>query len=85
MRERRGRDDELCSGPGKLTEALGVGLDLNGAPIDAPPFEIREPIGPTRRAGPRRPAHRDHQGRRAALALLRGGKPLRVGRAEAGA
>ena len=42
MRERRGRDEvrELCSGPGKLTEALDVGLDLNGAPIDAPPFEI---------------------------------------------
>ena len=43
MRERRGRDEvrELCSGPGKLTEALGVGLDLNGAAIDAPPFEIQ--------------------------------------------
>lgn len=51
MRERRGREDdgrvdELCSGPGKLTEALGVGLDLNGAPITESPFELREPAGP---------------------------------------
>jgi DNA-3-methyladenine glycosylase len=52
MRERRGRNararpsatrlglEELCSGPGKLTEALGVGLSLNGADLDDPPFEI---------------------------------------------
>ena len=42
MRERRGREeiDELCSGPGKLTEALGVGLSLNGADLLAPPFEL---------------------------------------------
>jgi DNA-3-methyladenine glycosylase len=42
MRERRGRDEvaELCSGPGKLTEALGVGLGLNGADLAEPPFEI---------------------------------------------
>jgi DNA-3-methyladenine glycosylase len=42
MRERRGREEaaELCSGPGKLTEALGVGLSLNGAHLLAPPFEI---------------------------------------------
>ncbi len=46
MRERRGRPDELCSGPGKLTEALAVGLDLNGAAVTAPPFELREPDGP---------------------------------------
>jgi DNA-3-methyladenine glycosylase len=45
MRERRGTDDvtQLCSGPGKLTQALGVGLDLNGADLDAPPFEVRPP------------------------------------------
>jgi DNA-3-methyladenine glycosylase len=44
MRERRGRDpvEDLCSGPGKLTEALGVGLKLNGADLLEPPFEIRE-------------------------------------------
>jgi DNA-3-methyladenine glycosylase len=40
MRERRGRraDVELCSGPGKLTEALGVGLDSNGADLTSDPF-----------------------------------------------
>jgi DNA-3-methyladenine glycosylase len=37
--------DQLCSGPGKLTEALGVGLALNGAPLDEPPFEIRPRAG----------------------------------------
>jgi DNA-3-methyladenine glycosylase len=42
MRRRRGRDAprDLCSGPGKLTEALGIGLDLDGAPICEPPFEV---------------------------------------------
>jgi DNA-3-methyladenine glycosylase len=47
MRERRSRDQisELCSGPGKLTEALGVGLELNGADLFAPPFELRAPAG----------------------------------------
>ena len=42
MRERRGREPvaDLCSGPGKLTEALGIGLESNGAPLDQPPFEI---------------------------------------------
>lgn len=34
---------QLCSGPGKLTEALGIGLELNGASLVAPPFELREP------------------------------------------
>jgi DNA-3-methyladenine glycosylase len=47
MRARRGLDDEhlLCSGPGKLTQALGVGLDLNGRSLLRPPFEVR-PAGP---------------------------------------
>ena len=42
MRERRGRDEleELCSGPGKLTQALGVGLELNGAELTESPFEV---------------------------------------------
>jgi len=40
MRARRpGRaEEELCSGPGKLTEALGVGLEANGADLGADPF-----------------------------------------------
>jgi DNA-3-methyladenine glycosylase len=44
MRQRRGRDElaELCSGPGKLTEALGVGLDLNGADLLGSPIELRD-------------------------------------------
>jgi DNA-3-methyladenine glycosylase len=43
MRRRRGRDSlrDLCSGPGKLTEALGIGLGANGAPICELPFELR--------------------------------------------
>ena len=43
MRRRRGRSDptELCSGPGKLTQALGIGLDVNGSSLLAPPFELR--------------------------------------------
>ena len=47
MRARRGVEDErlLCSGPGRLTEALGVGLGLNGAPLGEPPFEIRPTAG----------------------------------------
>ena len=45
MRERRARNEprELCSGPGKLTEALAIGLDLNGDPLSAPPFELHPP------------------------------------------
>ncbi|HEU4943991.1 MAG TPA: DNA-3-methyladenine glycosylase [Solirubrobacterales bacterium] len=43
MRERRGErpDSDLCSGPGKLTEALGIGLDANGADLGTAPFELR--------------------------------------------
>jgi DNA-3-methyladenine glycosylase len=44
MRERRGRDEieQLCSGPGKLSEALDVGLSLNGSDLFRPPFELSE-------------------------------------------
>jgi DNA-3-methyladenine glycosylase len=47
MTARRGRADrrDLCSGPGKLTEALGVGLGLNGSSLAAPPFELRSRRG----------------------------------------
>ena len=42
MRARRGRDrlEDLCSGPGKLTQALGVELDLNGTSLVTGPIRI---------------------------------------------
>jgi DNA-3-methyladenine glycosylase len=42
MRERRGvtRDEELCNGPGKLTQALGIGLSLNGTSLEDGPIAI---------------------------------------------
>lgn len=42
MRERRGleRVEELCSGPGKLTQALGIGLSLNGSSLVGGPIEL---------------------------------------------
>ena len=45
MRERRGleRFEELCSGPGKLTQALGIGLDLNGTSLLEGPIEVLPP------------------------------------------
>jgi DNA-3-methyladenine glycosylase len=40
MRDRRGleRLEALCSGPGKLTQALGIRLDLNGSDLAAGPI-----------------------------------------------
>jgi DNA-3-methyladenine glycosylase len=45
MRERRGtqRLEDLCSGPGKLTQALGIALELNGSDLTAGPVRIDEP------------------------------------------
>jgi DNA-3-methyladenine glycosylase len=42
MRARRAvaRDEELCSGPGKLTQALGIGLLLNGTSLLDGPIRI---------------------------------------------
>jgi DNA-3-methyladenine glycosylase len=42
MRERRGleRVEDLCNGPGKLTQALGIWLDLNGTPLSGGPIEL---------------------------------------------
>ncbi|HVZ53405.1 MAG TPA: DNA-3-methyladenine glycosylase [Pseudolabrys sp.] len=43
MRRRRGVEEAraLCSGPGKLCEALGVTIKHNGLALDRPPFELR--------------------------------------------
>jgi DNA-3-methyladenine glycosylase len=43
MRRRRGMSEPraLCSGPGKLCEALGVTIKHNGLPLDRAPFELR--------------------------------------------
>ncbi len=43
MRRRRGVDDVrlLCSGPGKLCQALGVTIAHNALALDRPPFELR--------------------------------------------
>jgi DNA-3-methyladenine glycosylase len=45
MRERRGleRREDLCSGPGKLTQALGIELDLNGTDLAGGPITIEPP------------------------------------------
>jgi DNA-3-methyladenine glycosylase len=47
MRRRRGLDEEraLCSGPGKLCEALAVTQKHNGLPLDRTPFELRARCG----------------------------------------
>jgi DNA-3-methyladenine glycosylase len=43
MRRRRGVDDPrlLCSGPGKLCQALAVTREHDGLRLDRPPFELR--------------------------------------------
>ena len=43
MRRRRGLQDSraLCSGPGKLTQALGITDEHNGLPLDAPPIALQ--------------------------------------------
>lgn len=42
MRRRRHRQDvhSLCSGPGKLTEALGITIAHNALPLDRPPIAL---------------------------------------------
>ncbi|MCW2955083.1 MAG: DNA-3-methyladenine glycosylase [Conexibacter sp.] len=45
MRERRGLEPalDLCSGPGKLTQALAIDLELNASPLDGGPIELTPP------------------------------------------
>ncbi len=61
MRENRGwprapRPGDLAGGPGKLCQALGVGRELDGVPLDRPPLWIArgEPVDAAEvAAGPR--------------------------------
>jgi DNA-3-methyladenine glycosylase len=57
MRERRGlhRLEDLCSGPGKLTQALGIGLEHNATSLIDGPVRVlpREGAAPELVAGPR--------------------------------
>jgi DNA-3-methyladenine glycosylase len=47
MRRRRGLHDErsLCSGPGKLCEALGITIAHSELPLDKPPIALHARIG----------------------------------------
>jgi DNA-3-methyladenine glycosylase len=49
-RRRLERAEELCSGPGRLTQALGIGLELNGSSLVDGPIEVL-----AREAGARSP------------------------------
>ena len=56
MRGRRGLDDPrlLCSGPGRVGQALGITRELNGCRLDRAPFRLLSATGsPTVIAGPR--------------------------------
>ena len=56
MRRRRGVTDErlLCSGPGRVCEALGVTRAHNGLALDQPPFELFARGGERWRSSPDR-------------------------------
>jgi DNA-3-methyladenine glycosylase len=48
MRGRRDTDDDrvICSGPGRLCQALGITGAMNGLPLDGPRLRIRGSSGP---------------------------------------
>ena len=47
MRRRRGVEDPrlLCSGPGRVCQALGITGACDGLPLDRPPFLLRPRVG----------------------------------------
>ena len=47
MRRRRGLEEErsLCSGPGKLCQALGITIKHSELPLEAPPFALYARVG----------------------------------------
>jgi len=55
MADRRGVSEPraLCSGPGKLCQALGVTREHDGMSLDRPPFELREGAAGALVVGPR--------------------------------
>ncbi|HEY8616764.1 DNA-3-methyladenine glycosylase [Phenylobacterium sp.] len=55
MRDRRGLAEPraLCSGPGKLCQALGITREHDGLPLDEAPFELRPGQASGVVAGPR--------------------------------
>jgi DNA-3-methyladenine glycosylase len=56
MRRRRGVEEArlLCSGPGRLCQALGIGREHDGLRLDRPPFRLLERVDEVEiAAGPR--------------------------------
>jgi len=47
MQRRRGpvKPNQLCAGPGRLTQALGITGALDGKPLDKPPFHLKARTG----------------------------------------